>query len=125
MTKANLLLSRHFIKINACLIGYGLWVLMSQYQIITTTAHIPVCFYNTSMQQSIKAPDSVEIVISAKKKSLSFFDMNNSALHIDASNLQDGHNDFFIDKENLFLPDEINLLNLNPSHLQIQLQKNE
>ena len=125
MIQANLLLSRPFIKINACLIGYGLWILLSQHQIITRTIHAPVCFYKVAENNTVIAPDSIDIIIKASKRDLEKFDAYNSAIHIDASNFQSGNNHIVLQKENLFLPDEIKLVNLLPSSLQIQLQKAE
>lgn len=125
MIKANLLLSRPFIKINACIIGYGMWIIFSQHQIITSTMQVPLCFYKIADNQKIIAPDTIDIVISAPRKTLQKFDAYNSAIHLDASTLDLGNNHVMLIKENLFLPDEINLVNLIPSHLQIQLQKNE
>ena len=58
-------------------------------------------------------------------KILQKFDAYQSAIHLDASTLDLGNNHVMLIKENLFLPDEINLVNLIPSHLQIQLQKAE
>jgi len=125
MIEANLLLSRHFIKINACLLGYGLWALLSQHQIITTTIKTPLCFYKTPKNAIINAPDTVDLIVSAPKKILQKFDVYQSAIHLDASNFQSGENHILLQKENLFLPDEINLINLIPSSIQIQLQKTE
>lgn len=125
MTKSNLLLSPPFIKINSCIIGYGIWIIFSQYQIITHTIQVPVCFYKTVENQKIIAPDTIEIMVSAPRKILQKFDAHNSAIHIDASILDIGNNHVMLVKENLFLPDEINLLNLIPSHIQIQLQEAE
>lgn len=125
MIKANLLLSTPFIKINAGIIGYGIWIIFSQYQIITYTSQVPIYFYKTVEHQKIIAPDSINIIISAQRKTLQRFDAYNSAIHIDASILDLGNNHVMLVKENLFLPDEINLVNLIPSHIQIQLQKTE
>jgi len=125
MIQAKLLLSRHFIKINACLIGYGIWILLSQHQIITSNIQAPVCFYKVPENFVIIAPDTIDIIISSQKRNLLKFDAYNSAIHIDASTLYEGNNHILLQKENLFLPDEINLINLVPSSLQIQLQKAE
>ena len=125
MMRANLLLSRPFIKINACLIGYGLWIILSQHQIITQILQVPVCFYSVSEHTSLTGPDKINIVIKASKKNLAHFDVYNSAIHIDASHFKLGNNHIFLTKKNLFLPDEIKLINLVPSSLQIQLQKIE
>ena len=125
MIRANLLLSRPFIKINACIIGYGVWIMFSQHQIITSTIQVPLCFYKTADNHKIIAPDTIDIIISAPRKALQKFDAYNSAIHLDASILDLGNNHVMLIKENLFLPDEINLINLMPSHIQIQLQKTE
>ena len=125
MIQANLLLSRHFIKINAGLIGYGLWIILSQHQIITHTMQVPVCFYNIPEKTSIIAPDTINLIISSPKRNIQRFDAYNSAIHLDASTLHEGNNHIILQKENLFLPDEINLINLVPSSIQIQLQKTE
>lgn len=125
MIQANLLISRPFIKINACLIGYGLWILFSQHQIITTRVQAPVCFYQTSDDTTIIAPDTIDLIITASKKTLQRFDAYNSAIHLDASNFRSGNNHILLQKENLFLPDEINLVSLIPSSIQIQLQKTD
>jgi hypothetical protein len=125
MIKANLLLSPPFIKINACIIGYGIWAIFSQYQIINHTMQVPVCFYKIAENQQIIAPDNISIIVSAQRKTLQKFDAYNSAIHLDASILDSGNNHVMLAKENLFLPDEINLINLIPSHIQVQLQKTE
>lgn len=125
MIQANLLLSRPFIKINACLIGYGLWILFSQHQIITSRVQAPLCFYKISDDSTIIAPDTIDLIVTASKKSLRRFDAYNSAIHLDASNFQEGNNYILLQKENLFLPDEINLVSLIPSSIQIQLKKTE
>lgn len=121
--QANLLLSRPFIKINACFIGYGLWLIFSQHQVITTTIKASVCFYKTTENTTIIAPDSIDVIISASKESLQKFNAYQSAIHLDATNFEYGNNHVFLQKENLFLPDEIKLVNLIPSTLQVQLQK--
>ncbi|MDP3788268.1 MAG: hypothetical protein Q8Q60_03015 [Candidatus Chromulinivorax sp.] len=125
MIQANLLLSRPFIKINACLIGYGLWIIFSQHQIITTKVQAPLCFYKTADDVMIIAPDTIDLIITGSKKSLQRFDAYHSAIHLNASHLQDGFNHVLLQKENLFLPDEINLVSLVPSSVQIQLQKTD
>ncbi len=125
MIQANLLRSRPFIKINACLIGYGLWILLSQHQIITTKVSVPLCFFKVAQDATLIAPDTIDLIVMASKKTLQKFDVYNSAVHLDASDFESGSNLVLLQKENLFLPDEINLVSLVPSSLQIQLQKNE
>lgn len=123
MLKMKVLLSRPLVKINACLIGYGLWIMLTQHQIITTHMHIPVCFYHEQQNTHIIAPESVKITLHGKKRFLQRFDSENSAIHLDASNLQIGKNYITLTKNNLFLPDKINLVNLIPSHIEVDVKK--
>jgi hypothetical protein len=67
----------------------------------------------------------VTIILQGSKKNLERFDIYNSSMHIDASKFQFGYNYIIPEKANLFLPDEIKLINLLPALLPIQLQKNE
>ena len=123
MKKANILVSKPLIKINASLIGYGLWIIFSQYQITTIQVKVPVCFYKLDDRQTISAPDTIDLTLSAQRKTLHHFDAYNSAVHLDASHLESGNNHISITKDNLFLPDQIKLVNLVPSHIQVHLQK--
>jgi len=124
MISTNLLRSRHFIKINACFIGYGIWLLMSQNQVITHTIISSVCFYHMPENYTIVAPETITLTVAGPKRILHQFDVYNHAIHLDATNFTEGKNFIQLQKENLFLPDPINLLNLVPSSLQITLQKN-
>lgn len=125
MIKTNVLLSHHFIKIHACCIGYGLWILLSQNQILNHTINIPVFLYNVPENNIIIAPNTVHATIRSQRKNIYHFDTQNSAIYIDSSTLHQGNNYILLQKENIFLPDEINLINLVPASIQIQLQKAE
>lgn len=125
MIQANLLLSRPFIKINACLIGYGMWLVISQHQIITDTINVPVCFYKIPENVTITAPETVRITIKAPKNMIYHYAYEQPAIHLDISSYHLGIHDIRLEKENLFLPDGINLINLTPSLIQVQLQKAE
>jgi len=125
MIQAKLLLSPPFIKINACLIGYGLWLIFSQNMIITETTSSSVYFYNIPEDYIVSAPTTIQIILSGPKKIMQLSQAYNSTIHIDASNLNLGKNFVKLCKENIFLPDSINLVNLMPTQIEIQLQKIE
>lgn len=125
MINLHLLQSRIFIKINACIIGYILWLMLAGYQTIHRTIQAPVCFYNLSDEYTITAPTTVQLSLRSTRKNLEKFDVINSAIHVNAAHFTQGNHMILLDKENLFLPEEIKLVNLRPSSLSIQLQKNE
>lgn len=123
MLKIKTLLSAPLIKINACLIGYGLWVLLGHHQQLTTHVQVPVCFYQTDNSTSIQAPEYIQATLQAPRAYLQFFNPQNSAIHLNAAELHPGKNYIFLKKENLFLPDKINLVNLVPSKIIVTLKK--
>lgn len=123
MLKLKTMLSAPLIKINACLIGYGLWMLLGHHQQITTEMKVPVCFYQTEEHLQIDAPEYIQAVIQAPRAYLKFYNPQSSAIHLDAGALHEGTNHIFIKKENLFLPDKINLVNLVPSKIIVTLKK--
>jgi len=99
--------------------------MLSQHQIITNNLQVPLCFYKMTENNMVIAPETVNITVAAPRKILQKFDIYNSAVHLDASILDLGNNHVMLIKENLFLPDEIKLINLIPSHIEIQLKKIE
>lgn len=122
MIKA-LLLHHNFIKIISCIIGYTLWAFLANYQTITICQFVPVCFYQIPEQFDLAAPDSIKLSLSGQRKDIYLFDLNNSAIHIDASQYQEGKHQMLLTREHLFLPDKIFLQRLEPSHLSFEVIK--
>lgn len=114
-----LLLNHHTTKVSAIIVGYFLWFAIAQYQLITTTIEVPICFYNAE-HTTIHAPDSITMVVQATQKNL-YRNKNHIALHIDASILRNGTQEIMLEKQNLFLPDTIKLIDLIPSCISIEV----
>lgn len=122
---SNILLHHNFIRIASCIIGYTLWAFIAQYQHMNIEQNIPVCFYKTPHDLEIKAPDTIKISISGKRHALYHFDTDNSGIHLNATGLQPGTHEMKLTRENLFLPDTINLVNLKPSYITISVSKKD
>lgn len=110
----------HFIKLSSLVIGYCAWLFIAQHQHITRTQQAPLCFYQADTNYSITAPENIKVVLSGPRDEIYRF---NSTLHIDTSSYQEGSHLVELTKENLFLPDNIKLLNLIPSHVSINVSK--
>lgn len=110
----------HVIKLSSLVIGYCVWLFIAQHQHITLTQQTPLCFYQTDANYTITAPEHVKVVLSGPRDEIYRF---NSTLHIDASSYQEGSHLVELTKENLFLPNNIKLLNLIPSHVSIKVSK--
>ena len=112
----------NFIKIISFIIGYLFWSFIAQYQNITITESVPVCFYQTDENISISGPDYVNISLLGKRKDLYLFNAKDSAIHIDSTQYnKQGKNLIKLSRESLFLPDNIFLVELSPSSIIIEI----
>lgn len=119
----SILLHHNFIRIISCIIGYSIWAFMAQNQQIKATQTIPIYFYNLQQDFIINAAEKIEVTVSGTRTNMYHFDNANNAIHLDASQFRQGSNEIALSQENLFLPDNINLINLKPSYITINITK--
>lgn len=120
-----ILLHHNFIKISSCLIGYTLWIFLAQYQTITISQQVPVCFYQVTSNFTITAPDFVNVSFSGKRKHVYLWNQQNTVIHLDASSYTEGKHFIQLTRENVFLPDHIKLESLTPNYIEIIFNKKE
>lgn len=120
-----ILLHHNFIKISSCLIGYTLWMFLAQYQTVTISQQVPICFYQLSTNFTIIAPEFVNLSFSGKRKHVYLCNQQHTAIHLDASRFLEGKNFIQLTREHIFLPDYIKLESLTPNHIEIILNKKE
>lgn len=109
-------------KLLAFCIGYGLWYIFSSTQIITLSLSIPLCFDTANESRTIKAPESITVTISGKRKALFAMDFEALAAHINADQLTAQEHTIRIRRQDLFLPEHINLIHYEPSPLVISIE---
>jgi len=124
MIKA-ILLHHNFIKIASCIIGYTLWAFLAQYQTVTISQPIPICFYQTSTHVTIQAPDFVNVSFSGKRKHIYLLRQRDFAIHLDASLYAEGKHFIQLTRDHIFLPDSIKLESLTPNSIEIIFNKKE
>ncbi len=99
--------------------GYLVWVMISGSHVISITEETPICMYNAESHQQIDAPESIMVTLQAPRNKLYSLDVEELAIHIDASRLQKGENHLVVDRSTLFLPEGINVVHYSPSNAVI------
>lgn len=107
------------LKIVSLVGGYLLWVMISGSHVVNVTHHVPVGLYNTTSEQQIEAPETIVVTLQAPRHALYNLDVEELALHVDASRLQKGENHLHVDRSTLFLPEGINVVHYSPSNAVI------
>lgn len=109
------------IKIVALIFGYMLWLTFSKHQLTTAEIEVPIYFYNTNKDIKIKSIHNLKAKISGYKKDIL---TNTNAVHIDLSDYNDaGEYEIEIFPDNIFLLNNLNLINYYPSKIKIQISK--
>lgn len=98
------------IKMCSALCGYGIWLFFSQMQSITLNHTFPIYFYAQASNAKIEAPEAVTLKIQGPRIAIQKFLQRNTAVHIDLTEKHEGKHMITIHRENLLLPDTINLL---------------
>ena len=121
MNLTNVILNTRLLPINACIGGYIIWLMIGMQQ--PTTMHIqsPVCFYEIPENFDVKAPEFIDLWIQSSRKTLHSIDARNTTAHINLHNFGSGAHIVRINKKNLFLPNNVKLVQLNPSEFTITL----
>lgn len=125
LTVKNQLTSNLTLKIISLMLGYGLWLLLSQSRTAELWADVPVCFYNVPAQIQINAPETISVQLVGHRSDLYALDNENLAFHIDGELLHVGENLLPVSREALFLPHCIKLVNYAPIPTIITVQHKE
>jgi len=88
-----------------------------------TSMHVKpqLCFYQEPEKHGVQAPDHVDIWIQSSRKTLHSIDARNTTAHININDLASGTHTIELHKKNLFLPNNVKLLQLKPSNFTITL----
>ncbi len=121
-------LSKPILSLSSIILGYSFWLILAQTQTIILDKKISLSFYGLESSLTIAnySQQEIYIKISGKRIELSQLTSNQIIAHIDVSNLKEpGNFEVEILKENIFLQDNIKLLEYSPSNLTIQINKKE
>ena len=70
----------------------------------------------------INAPEKVSINLTGKRSDFYNIDFKELAVHLDTKNMKMGKNNIKVTSSNLFLPNQIKLLNYIPSNLVVEVR---
>ncbi len=107
-------------------IAVTLWFLFAyQSDVVYRSFVVPIQFRNLHSNLVMKEPVPLEtrITLAASEQSFRAFDPNSILISIDLENKKKGISSFIITENNLNLPSNIGLFNVEPSSLKIQLQE--
>lgn len=97
------------------LIGFALWHSLGTINSAVISVTVPLSLYDRTDALNFAAPETVTITLAGKRTYLRSLDTHALAVHINASLLHEGNNPIKINRDTLFLPDEIKLLHYSPS----------
>ncbi len=117
---SGLITTRPFLNIASGIMGFFLWYTISQAQVLTHTMALPVYFDNLSPEQSIQAPEKLEITLRANQATLRMCKYS-GALHINAQTLPAGTHLFFPHKENFLLPNNAQIVTYQPIKIHLEV----
>lgn len=109
------------LKLLSLLCGYLVWSMISQSHVTTITQSVPICVYNNEQHQQVSAPESIAVTLQAVRSKLSTVNIDELALHLDASRLHKGPNQLLVDRSTLFLPEGVNVVHYSPSNSVINV----
>ncbi len=110
------------LKAGALLCGYALWHTTSKYQKITLTKDVPLCFYNVPADIRLEAPEMISVTYQGTRENI-FVTAFDSAIHVDAQNMHEGHYTQAIAREQIFLPESVRLLHYVPTEIALSVTK--
>lgn len=118
------LLNKNFLRISSLLIGFLLWSIMSTLHHSKITVRVPVCFYNNeNVTELWDAPESLIVTLKGNKSDLRAINVAELAVHIDAKKLTNQKNNLNITNQNLFLPEQVKLVNYSPMNFSVEKYK--
>ena len=109
------------LRIHAVLLGFSIWFIISQHHVVSTTRTVALSFYNQPKNTRLYAPENITISSFGPKSHLNQLFHSEYALHVNLSGYKAGTHTIELTQEDLFLPQSVKLLQLNPSIIQIKI----
>jgi hypothetical protein len=118
-------MSNFILKIGALLVGYSLWFLLSQTQVIEQTVQVPVVWYDVPEGMIVASTKEVTITVCLKRNQSHLVHTALQTIHLSAEQLRIGKNTIALTKDHFFVPPDIKLLHCTPSLLSVDVSVQE
>jgi YbbR domain-containing protein len=100
------------------------WLAVSLHQPITLKYSIPLCFQEEE-NRTISGPEEIVTYLTTQRKNAHAYDLLHTIAYIDTTPYPDGTHTIKLHKKNLFLPNHVKLVHLEPSTISLTLQNKE
>ncbi|MBT3456195.1 hypothetical protein HN446_03975 [bacterium] len=114
------------LKVIALIYAYFLWLMISQSFFTTLKLDLPIIFFDIPKNIIASGPEFLNINVSGRRFDLRDFISHGPSFNISAKTLSNGANIYTVSQEDILLPEEVKLVDYNPSIFDINItQKNE
>ena len=111
--------SKLLLSVIAILYGYFLWLMISQSFFSSLHIKAPVVLYEIPAKLQAQPQEDVDLHVSGRRFDLRQIAKQDVAININGKDFSNGNNVYTIAQEQIFLPDEIKLIDYNPAKLNI------
>lgn len=119
----SLFLSNTVLKCISLLLGFWFWYIASNNHIVTIQLSIPLCFTGLSQHHTIHAPETINVTLRAKRTDIYALSYDSLAIHKNIETLFPGKYGILIEKQDLFLPEQVQLIDYKPSTIIITIEE--
>ena len=117
----NLFQTNILIKIIAILYAYFLWLMVSQTLYTTMQIQMPILLSDTPNNIKIKNKKEITVILGGKRKDLLSFLSQKPCISINIIPNDYDKDSYSITEQEIFLPEEIKLIDYNPSKIPIEI----
>lgn len=112
-------LANHLLKCAAIILSILCWLHINYNKEVICTINVPLLFDHTNTEHTLCAPETIALQLRGTRSALYSLDRNESAVHIDARNLQLGEQKIIVSHDTFFLPDSVSMLNYMPCNITV------
>ena len=125
VTLTKIITSKYNLAISSTIIGICFWYFLSSMRPIEIHVKVPLSFYGENSENCLlETLETINVYLKGLKRDFYNLQFKNLAIHINSDALHAGENNISITSENLFLPEEIKLVNYKPSNIVVMVKKN-
>jgi len=125
VTLRKLITNNYNLAISSTFIGFCFWYFLGSMRQIEIHLNVPLSFYGEQLEKYLlDAPESITIFLKGFRKDFYNLQLKSLAIHHNADALHLGANTLSVSAKDLFLPDEIKLVNYKPSNIVVVVKNN-
>lgn len=112
-------LANHLLKCAAVILSVLCWLQINYNRDVHCSVEVPLLFDHTNIEHTLHAPETITLHVLGTRNALYALDRTESAVHIDARDLQPGEHTVVVSRDTFFLPDSITMLDYTPCNISV------